>query len=737
MSAISIQPIYPIFTDIDGQPLEDGYVWIGKANLDPQTNPINVYWDAALTLTAAQPIRTLAGYLSNSGTPARLYVNSHYSIRVMNKNGSVVYSAPGATERFSATQVVYQPAGADAVARTAQDKMREFVSVKDFGAVGDGAADDTSEVLLALNSGAKVVDGQGLTYKLTSNIAPTSQNIVIQNAVFDISAITTGGSAIGFTGAQGDGVDLTSNTLTGSSAIKVGSTATFAADTYAWLSSTTVFDTTTETVLGQMVKIKSVDSGTAMTLYEEVLYDFTTAATAKIAPLTPKENITLRNLGFVGANTGKQSAVNFDKCVDVVVDDCDFEYVDYASIVLGRCVNATVSNTSMRYARSAGLAYGVVIARGCYGTKISNCYGEDTRHMVTVGGSSGVNLFVNVSGCHAASSKDAGIDAHPACDFMVVDGNTVECVDSANDGIIFQGLNCIISNNTVVGNTNIGIRHQLLPDIGSGSSVITGNNIVNTAGTAATDTAISVSNATTGTAALDSVVIANNRMDGALENGILVYAHKGNIKNLTITGNVLADIATVVGCQVRAAADFSVEDFTITGNVFKCSGTQNLYLLGTTTPNILNGVISGNTLKGATNGIRMIQAQNVVETGNYNTGSTRKVFIDTGSSKITLDRRRSSVVTMTNSTYTVLDQDEYLIADRAGTITVTLPDAASHPGRELKIKTIQAQAVDSASSNVVPVTDTAAGTAILPATDGAWSLLKSDGTNWIVMQRGT
>jgi hypothetical protein len=107
MSALSIQPTYPIFTDIDGQPLEAGYVWIGQANLDPQVNPINVYWDAALTIPASQPIRTLGGYPSNSGTPARLYVNSDYSIRVMNKNGSVVYSAPEATERYSGAVVFF------------------------------------------------------------------------------------------------------------------------------------------------------------------------------------------------------------------------------------------------------------------------------------------------------------------------------------------------------------------------------------------------------------------------------------------------------------------------------------------------------------------------------------------------------------------------------------------------------------------------------------------------------
>lgn len=100
MTALSIQPPFPIMTDIDGQPLEDGYIFIGVVNLQPIGNPITVYWDAALTIPAAQPIRTRGGYPMNSGTPARLYVNSDYSIQVQNRNGSVVYSSPTATERF-------------------------------------------------------------------------------------------------------------------------------------------------------------------------------------------------------------------------------------------------------------------------------------------------------------------------------------------------------------------------------------------------------------------------------------------------------------------------------------------------------------------------------------------------------------------------------------------------------------------------------------------------------------
>jgi parallel beta-helix repeat protein len=160
MSALSIQPTYPIFTETDGQPLEDGYIWIGTANLDPEGNPISVFWDALLTQPAGQPIRTLNGYPSNNGTPARLYVNSDYSIRVMNKNGGVVYSAPSATERYSdivvsgmnAVNVEYDPPFTGGVQTNVEAKLAQVVSVLDFGADPTGTTVCSDKIQAAIDA---------------------------------------------------------------------------------------------------------------------------------------------------------------------------------------------------------------------------------------------------------------------------------------------------------------------------------------------------------------------------------------------------------------------------------------------------------------------------------------------------------------------------------------------------------------------------------------------------------
>lgn len=95
--------------------------------------------------------------------------------------------------------------------------------------------------------------------------------------------------------------------------------------------------------------------------------------------------------------------------------------------------------------------------------------------------------------------------------------------------------------------------------------------------------------------------------------------------------------------------------------------------------------------------------------------------------------RTSIPTTVTGASYTVLATDSDIIANRAGTVTLTFESAPNIPGKRLVIRTIQAQTVASASANVVPRVGGAAGTAILAAAAGNWAELKSDGTNWQIM----
>jgi len=76
-----------------------------------------------------------------------------------------------------ASGVTYDPAGTGSVDTNVQDKLREFVSVKDFGAVGDGVTDDTSAIsawfdyLIANDLTGYLVDGTYLVDYITKAAA--------------------------------------------------------------------------------------------------------------------------------------------------------------------------------------------------------------------------------------------------------------------------------------------------------------------------------------------------------------------------------------------------------------------------------------------------------------------------------------------------------------------------------------------------------------------------------------
>jgi hypothetical protein len=89
-----INPPFPTYTETDGTPLEAGFIYVGEEGLEPETNPINTFWDKDLTDSTALPIRTIGGYPSRNGSPAAIFVSeTSYSIKVLNKNRVIIYSS--------------------------------------------------------------------------------------------------------------------------------------------------------------------------------------------------------------------------------------------------------------------------------------------------------------------------------------------------------------------------------------------------------------------------------------------------------------------------------------------------------------------------------------------------------------------------------------------------------------------------------------------------------------------
>jgi len=95
----------------------------------------------------------------------------------------------------------------------------------------------------------------------------------------------------------------------------------------------------------------------------------------------------------------------------------------------------------------------------------------------------------------------------------------------------------------------------------------------------------------------------------------------------------------------------------------------------------------------------------------------------------------STVLTKT-ADYTITGTDTWIINNKTGSaLTLTFPAASSWTGRSITVKNMQAQLVNSATSNIVPIDSTTAGTAILLAVVGNWATMVSDGTNWVIMQQ--
>jgi len=133
-----------------------------------------------------------------------------------------------------ASQVTYDPPFTGSVVTNVEAKLAQYVSVKDFGAVGNGVANDTAAIQLAVNSGAEEIYFPNGTYVVTSvNITSgmrlfgpgvLKKTSVTGTSMFNIDSDDVEIDGLTFHGASVDTLIPTANTA--DNAIYVSGTST-------------------------------------------------------------------------------------------------------------------------------------------------------------------------------------------------------------------------------------------------------------------------------------------------------------------------------------------------------------------------------------------------------------------------------------------------------------------------------------------------------------------------------
>lgn len=112
----------------------------------------------------------------------------------------------------------YNQGGTGAQTRTVENKLQEFVSVKDFGAVGDGVADDTAAIQAAIDSGLSLIFPEG-NYSATGLTQSTDGQKFIGNGKVQITRssggalFTSTGRNVSFSNIEFNGASLGSGNL--------------------------------------------------------------------------------------------------------------------------------------------------------------------------------------------------------------------------------------------------------------------------------------------------------------------------------------------------------------------------------------------------------------------------------------------------------------------------------------------------------------------------------------------
>lgn len=113
----------------------------------------------------------------------------------------------------NANAVSYNQGGTGAIDRTAQVKLQESISVKDFGATGNGTTDDTAAIQAAANTGKAIIIPEGI-YVISATINFTQASAIRGEGMSASFLKFSGAYGIKFTNQAGDNNPVEISNLT-------------------------------------------------------------------------------------------------------------------------------------------------------------------------------------------------------------------------------------------------------------------------------------------------------------------------------------------------------------------------------------------------------------------------------------------------------------------------------------------------------------------------------------------
>lgn len=324
-----------------------------------------------------------------------------------------------ATTAGDASSIIYQADYSGSVQRTVQAKLDDTVSVKDFGAIGDGS-DATAAFIAAVASGAGAIYIPAGTYALSSTIN-VNRDIMIYGdgpgTKIDVNAFGDAGTAFKFTGAGGTLIESNANAIEPATKRYTFSSAghgLVADDLFAvWDDNDFSYSNSRANYYkGEYLTVNYVDG--AEVSFDQSFYDAYGSTTSKLYKVSTI-SICLKDFDVIASN-GIFAAFNIHFGRQCNIDNVNINLAKaYTGFYIHNCYDTSITNCSVKISdtRDSDAGFGMYpfLIGNCQRIRVTACNAVSRWHAISVGGAAdGVNIVnrnIIVNGCTLSCQNGA------------------------------------------------------------------------------------------------------------------------------------------------------------------------------------------------------------------------------------------------------------------------------------------------------------------------------------------